>query len=116
MVVCAVDDLMFSSKISSAAKAVGVALCFERTPEKVTSTVRDRQASLVIIDLNSRRLKPLEVVAALKHDPALAGIRIVGYVSHVDTATIDAARRAGTDQVLARSAFSERLPEILRSA
>jgi len=37
-------------------------------------------------------------------------------VSHVDSETIAAARSAGVDQVIARSAFSERLAEILTSA
>jgi hypothetical protein len=31
----------------------------------------------------------------------------------VDTVTIDAARQAGVGDVLARSAFAQRLPEIL---
>jgi hypothetical protein len=40
-------------------------------------------------------------------------IPTVGYVSHVQTELIEAARRAGVGEVLARSAFNERLPEIL---
>lgn len=113
MIVCVVDDLMFSIKISTAAKALGVDLYFERAADKVLSTVREKQPSLVIFDLNSKKLLPLEAIPALKADPELRAIRTLGYVSHVDTATIDAARQAGIDQVLARSAFSERLGEIL---
>jgi DNA-binding NarL/FixJ family response regulator len=116
MVFCAVDDLLFSTKISSTAKAVDVKVHFERNPATVESAIRETRPSLVILDLNSRRLKPLDVVARLKADPDLAGIRTIGYVSHVDSDTIEAARTAGIDQVLARSAFSERLAEILRSA
>jgi hypothetical protein len=51
----------------------------------------------------------------MKADPALEAITTLGYVSHVQTDTIAAARNAGIDQVLARSAFSERLGEILVS-
>jgi PleD family two-component response regulator len=116
MIVCAVDDLLFSVKISTAGKALGVNLYFERSPDNVLRTVRDKRPSLVIFDLNSVRLKPMEVIAAMKADPAVQGIRTLGYVSHVDSATIDAARKAGVDQVLARSAFAERLGEILTSA
>jgi hypothetical protein len=43
-------------------------------------------------------------------------IRTVGYASHVQTEVIDAARQAGVDEVMARSAFTARLPEILASA
>lgn len=116
MIVCAVDDLIFSIKISTAAKALGVELYFERAAEKVLATVRDKQPSLVIFDLNSRKLQPLAAIAGLKADADLRSIRTLGFVSHVDSATIDAAREAGIDQVLARSAFSERLGEILTRA
>jgi PleD family two-component response regulator len=116
MIVCAVDDLLFSVKISTAGKALGVDLYFERSPDSVLRTVRDKQPSLVIFDLNSVRLKPMDVIAAMKADPALQAIRTLGYVSHVDSATIDAARKAGVDQVLARSAFAGRLGDILTSA
>jgi DNA-binding NarL/FixJ family response regulator len=86
---------------------------FERSKEKVLQTIRDKQPALVIFDLNSARLAPIDAIAALKADPTLAAIRTLGYVSHVDTGTIERARAAGVDQVLARSAFSERLGEIL---
>jgi hypothetical protein len=56
------------------------------------------------------------MIAAMKGEPGLSSIRTLGYVSHVDSETIDRARNAGIDQVLARSAFSEKLGEILTSA
>ena len=113
MIVCAVDDLIFSVKISTAAKSLGVELYFERAADRVVTTVREKRPSLVIFDLNSSRLQPLAAIAAIKGDAELATTRTLGYVSHVDTATIEAAREAGIDQVLARSAFSERLGDIL---
>lgn len=113
MVLVAVDDLMFSSRISTAAKAVGTPIRFARSAAAVVNAAREAPAALVIIDLNAARLQPLEIVAALKGDPALAGIPTLGFVSHVDTPTIDAARRAGIDRVLARSAFVEQLPALL---
>jgi len=115
MIVCALDDLIFSVKISTAAKALGVDIYFERSPNAI-ETVRARQPSLVIFDLNATRLAPMAAIAAIKADPALARTRTLGFVSHVDTATIDAARAAGVDEVLARSAFAARLGEILTSA
>ena len=116
MIVCAVDDLIFSVKISTAAKSLGVDIYFERSPGNVLPTIRNKRPSLVIFDLNSSRLQPIQAIAELKADPELRAIRTLGYVSHVDSATIDAARQAGIDQVLARSAFSERLGEILTGA
>jgi PleD family two-component response regulator len=114
MILCVVDDLMFSVKISTAAKSLGADVFFERKADDVVARVRDKRPSLVIFDLNSTKLKPLDVIATLKADTELARVPTLGYVSHVDTETIAAARRAGVDEVLARSAFVERLGEILR--
>lgn len=113
MVLVAVDDLMFSSRISTAAKAVGAAIRFTRSVEAVVNAAREAAPALVIIDLNAARVRPLEILAALKGDPALAAIPTLGFVSHVDTPAIEAARRAGVDRVLARSAFVEQLPALL---
>jgi CheY-like chemotaxis protein len=113
MVLCVVDDLLFSVKISTAAKSLGVDIYFERVAENVVARIREKQPQLVIFDLNSAKLRPMQAVAEMKADPALRGIRTLGYVSHVQTDTINAARDAGIDQVLARSAFAERLREIL---
>jgi CheY-like chemotaxis protein len=114
MIVCLVDDLIFSIKISTAAKALGVQIYFERAADQVVQTIREKKPSLVILDLNSARLRPLEVIAALKADAELEHIETLGYVAHVQTDVIAAARKAGIDEVLARSAFSERLGDILR--
>ena len=116
MIVCAIDDLIFSIKVSTAAKSLHADVYFERSGDKLLETIRDKRPSLVILDLNSARLRPLDAIAGLKHDPDLRDIRTLGYVSHVDTATIDAARAAGIDQVMARSAFVNQLGEILTTA
>jgi CheY-like chemotaxis protein len=113
MVLAAVDDLMFVSKISTAARQLGVEVVFARTADEARQTA-ERHPALIILDLNSRRTDPLGTIAALKRDPALAEIPTVGFVSHVQGDLIAAARAAGVDEVLARSAFVERLPDILR--
>ena len=117
MIVCVMDDLLFSIKISTAAKSLGgIDLFFERSPELVLPRIREKKPSLVIFDLNSVKMNPMAAIAALKDDPELRGIRTVGFVSHVDADTTAAARAAGIDQVLARSAFAAQLGNILTSA
>ena len=116
MIVCAIDDLMFSIKVSTAAKSLKADVYFERSGDKLLTTVREKRPSLVIFDLNSVRLRPLEAIASLKADPDLKTVRTLGYVSHVDAATIDAARAPGIDQVLARSAIVDQLSSNLTGA
>jgi DNA-binding NarL/FixJ family response regulator len=113
MVLCVVDDLLFSVKIKTAAKALGADVYFERAAEHVVARVREKHPALVIFDLNAAKLQPLDAIAALKDDAELKGIPTLGYVSHVDTERIQAARRAGIDEVLARSAFVDQLGAIL---
>jgi len=113
-VLAVVDDLMLASRISTAAKGLGVDVKFTRSAEAVLAAARGTPPpTLVILDLNGARANPLEIVAALKAAPSLAAIPIVGFVSHVDTATIESARQAGVDRILARSAFVEQLPHLL---
>ena len=113
MILCVVDDLMFATKISTAAKALQREVSFVRSPDALLARIRDERPALVIFDLNSAKLRPLEAVAAIKDDADLKSTRTLGYVSHVQSDVIAAARAAGIDEVLARSAFAERLGEIL---
>ena len=116
MVLAAVDDLLFSSKIRTTAKLAGVEIAFARTPEAILAQARESKPALLIFDLNSAKTDPLATIAAIKADPLLAAIRTIGFASHVHTELIAAARQAGADQVLPRSAFAGNLADILRGA
>ncbi len=113
MILAVLDDLMFTSKIRSTASQLGVAVRFARSADGALAEMRSERPALVILDLNSTRLDPLTVVSAMKQDAELASIPTVGYASHVMVDLIDAARKAGVTEVLPRSAFTQRLPEIL---
>ena len=113
VILAILDDLMFGSKIRSAAQHAGVTVVFSRSSQGALAQMRAEAPSLVILDLNNPRTDPLGTVAAMRGDAALASIPTLGYVSHVDTATIEAARATGVGEVIARSAFANNLPEIL---
>jgi len=112
-ILAAVDDLMFSSRITTAARQMGIELSFARSPEDLLGQARAKNPGLIIFDLNATRLHPMRAIAALKADDTLRSITTLGFVSHVESDIIAAARAAGIDEVLARSAFTERLGEIL---
>ena len=104
---------MFSSKIKTAANQLGLPVVFARSTESALIEIRKTTPTLVILDLNNPRTNPLGIVSAMKQDTALAAIPTLGFASHVQTDVIDAARRAGVGEVLARSAFTQQLGEIL---
>ena len=54
-----------------------------------------------------------EVTLLASGDSVTRELRVVGFYSHVDQATREAALASGVDDVLPRSAFTARLPAIL---
>ena len=113
MILAVLDDLMFTSKIKATAERLGVPVTFARTSAAALLEMRQSIPALVILDLNNARIDPFGTLAAMKREPALAAIRTLGFASHVQVDVIDRARQAGVDQVLARSAFAQHLPDIL---
>ena len=112
-VIAVVDDMFFATKINSAANIAGRQIERVKSREHLEQEVSDYFPSLVIIDLNSNRLDPLQTIEFFKSRPELNSIPIVGFVSHVQTELIRLAQSAGCDYVLPRSAFSQLLPEII---
>src|SRR4051812_21586892 len=113
MVLALVDDLMFRSKIKSTATQLGVSVAFAGSKDTALASMRASSPSLVIFDLDNARVDAMGTVAAMKADTALASIATAGYASHVHVDAINAARAAGVDNVLARSAFATQLPHLL---
>ena len=116
MILAAVDDLLFSSKIRTTAKQAGIDLVFARTPDDIVSQTRALRPDLIIFDLNAAKTDPITTVTVLRRDPELQSVRTMGFVSHVDNHLIVAARQAGVDEVMARSAFAANLMKILTNA
>ncbi len=114
MILAVVEDLIFQSKIDSAARAAG-ALVKTVGPGEVLKGLEGTPVGAVLIDLNHRSGAALKAIRALKQCPAAASTRIIGYLSHVQAELAAAALAAGCDQVMARSAFVQQLPQILRA-
>jgi CheY-like chemotaxis protein len=115
-VVAAVEDLLFRSKISETATQLGVEVLFPRSPKKLVDEARATPPDLLVLDLNSARFAPLTLLEQLKSDEALKGVPVVGFLSHVQKDLALAARESGCDRIMARSAFTKDLPEILSGA
>ena len=112
-VIAAVDDMFFGAKIRGAAAAAGREVEFVKSQQQLEEKLSKGPVSLIIVDLNSERMDAIGIVRGLKSDPASSTIRIVGFLSHVQVDLMQSAREAGCDEVIARSAFSAKLAEIL---
>jgi DNA-binding NarL/FixJ family response regulator len=107
-----VDDMFFTAKINGAAAECGRTIERIKSREQLEALIANPPA-LVIIDLNSDRLDPLETIKFFKSRSELSSSTIVSFVSHVQTDLIRAAQAAGCDFVLPRSAFTQMLVEIV---
>jgi CheY-like chemotaxis protein len=112
-IIAVVDDLFFASKIRGTAEELGVRVRFARSVEAMTEAARFDQPSLIICDLHSQKIDPIEIAKQLKADKELRSIPLLGFFSHVQTELQREAEEAGFNQVIPRSAFSKHLGEIL---
>lgn len=112
-VLAVVNDLFFSVKLSEAAKRSGLALEFVKESKEVLEKARE-QPSLIIFDLNFEPVQPLKLITKLKGAPETKSISLIGYLSHVQAELKQKAQEAGCDMVMARSAFSQNLPQIFK--
>jgi chemosensory pili system protein ChpA (sensor histidine kinase/response regulator) len=113
MVLVVADDLLFRSKISTVAKRSGVVIRAATTFDAMMAAVKEQRPSLILLDLDSPRTQPFDVLRALGSDRDLRSVPTIGFVSHVHAAAIQEARALGIGRVLARSAFVAELPDIL---
>ncbi len=108
-----VGDLMFTVKITEAAKRNGMQVEYVKTAEEFLEKAKQKPR-LAIVDLNIHTAEPVEAILALKSNEETKGISVLGYVSHVQGELKVKAQEAGADLVLARSAFTQSLPQLLK--
>ena len=113
-ILAVVDDLLFTVKISDAAKRVGLDVEFLKSAHDVVQKATHEKPLLIILDLNNNSVEPLPLISKLKEDGALKNISIIGYLSHVQGELKQKAHEAGANIVMARSAFSQNLQQILK--
>ena len=112
-ILAVLDDLFFTVKINEAAKRAGVPVEFVKSAKDALDKAKAHPTA-IILDLNCATLDPLKLIEDLKSNASLKRIRLIGFVSHVQAELIQKAREAGCDTVLARSALSKDLPQILK--
>jgi CheY-like chemotaxis protein len=105
------DDLIFTSRIVGTAKALGLSLRTAKTVAELRQTWQEMPPRCVIVDL---QLAGADIDELAREAIALTPRPfLIGYGSHVDTATLTKARAAGLDVVWPRSKFVEELATAL---
>ncbi len=112
-VVAALEDLFFTVKINESAKRAGVAIEFVKSEKDVLERAKTKP-TLIILDLNCNAIEPLKLIGELKANAETKAISLIGFLSHVQGELKQQAQEAGCDMVMARSAFSQNLLQILK--
>jgi hypothetical protein len=107
------SDLIWISKVTGTATALGLTVKSARDLAQAEEWVRSLESPFVIVDLNSVR-DVRSVVDSLR---ALgqSGLRFMAFGSHVDTTALKAAAAAGCDPVLPNSRMHAELPQLLQT-
>lgn len=118
MIVYCCSDLIFATKIRSTAEALGLVLRPGRTAEAMKNRLEqvddgkpNEPITGVLIDLELAD-QAMALIEQVKHHDQ--NIPVIAFGSHVATTILDGAKQHGADFVMARSAFTANLPDILR--
>src|SRR5215510_14017666 len=111
-VVAYMDDLFFQMKLAETAKHFGLEVKVASNADSLLQLL-DPAPALVIFDLNAK-CSPLDAVQRLR--ATQPNVRVIGFLSHVQTDLASSAQSAGFDEVMPRSKFSMQLPQILAAA
>ena len=112
-VLALVSDLFFNVKITAAARRAGMRVEFAKDEDELLKKAESKPA-VIILDLNFAAAHPIQLISKLKSDPELKRTSVLGYLSHVQGELKQKAHESGCDIVMARSAFSQNLPQILK--
>jgi len=111
-VVALMDDLFFQMKLAETAKQLGVEVKVATSGEALMGLMAS-EPKLVIVDLNARS-QPIAAIEKLRQTQK--DVRVVGFLSHVQTELAGQAKAAGCNEVLPRSSFTQNLAAILSLA
>jgi DNA-binding NarL/FixJ family response regulator len=111
--VALVRDLFFRSKIDAIAAAVGAQVEYVSTLDAVAARCAAIRPAVVFIDLSDDAFPAADTLKQIR--AAAPQARTIGFASHVDLKSMQAARAAGYEETLSRSEFTARLPDLLKS-
>lgn len=106
------DDLFFSVRIETTLKKLGYRVDVVGSEEKAIESVSQNGVKLVIINFRASKFSPGELVRTLKQQiPAPAVLCFMPHKQMPELKPI--AREAGADLIVANSALTMRLPQLV---
>ena len=110
-VLALVDDLFWRTKIDHAVKSASSKITFISDPAEL-SGADPQNVGMLLVDLALKK-EPFDAITKLKKSAKTKTIPVVGYYEHVRKDLQQKGNQAGCDEVLPRSAFSEKLGDLV---
>jgi len=112
MILVAVRDLLFGSRIDAAARRLGVEVVRLPRGATLSAVARERRPAVILVDLGDEAvMSELRTVRADSPET-----RVVGFFGHTRLDLRDEARSIGLDRILTRGQLAESLDEVLLDA
>lgn len=110
-IVACVEDLFFRSKIEATARHLNVPVRFAEAKDLAAAAGRDDTAA-VLLEVSAEGA-PLDAIRRLRQERRTSKLPVIGFLRHTDRELAKQAESAGFTRVLARSEFSETLPDLV---
>jgi two-component system, OmpR family, phosphate regulon response regulator PhoB len=110
VILCADDDVDILSLVSLRLERAGYEVVRAEDGESAVTAARERRPALAVLDVMMPKLTGYEVLAAVRADPLLRGMKVILLSARVQAADVDEGFDAGADAYLAKPF---RAPELL---
>ncbi len=106
-----VSDMIFANLITASAEKIGANCKIINDPSDLQYALESSKPGIVLVEMHCDGISPEAAIRTVKsHRP---NARVVAFFSHVQTELMERARAAGADDAWPRSAFVQRLPQLL---
>ena len=107
-------DFMFAARVQHALTQMGWTPRLVSTPEAALAALRETRPSLLMIELGAGIPARIDLLRALRADPATADLPVLAFGSHKARTMLQEARDAGATLVVSNGSLVSRFEELVR--
>ena len=112
MVLVAVTDIFFYTKVRDALKPKGYRLERARSQSDIAEKASATTPTAVILNMNDEILDAFQALETLKADPRFQDIPTLAFANHEEVDTWNRAKALGVTKIVSRNEFSARMSDL----
>jgi CheY-like chemotaxis protein len=113
IVLIAINDLFFMSKIKTALEAQGCLVLVATQPKQILKVAQDQNPTMIIFDLGMSTIDTAGLIEEIRRVPKLKDLPVLCYTNHVQVPTWEASLKDGRTKVVANSYISSNINSIV---